>query len=52
ADECDTFDSDVDDEPTAQSIFMTDLSSAGPTNQEADPSNASVLSEVHDLENA
>ncbi|GJV53549.1 hypothetical protein Tco_1449290 [Tanacetum coccineum] len=27
ADECDTFDSDVDDQPTAQSIFMANLSS-------------------------
>nr|GEY52408.1 hypothetical protein [Tanacetum cinerariifolium] len=52
ADECDAFDSDVDDEPTAQSIFMANLSSAGPTNQQAGPSNASILSEVHDLENA
>nr|GEU99774.1 integrase, catalytic region, zinc finger, CCHC-type, peptidase aspartic, catalytic [Tanacetum cinerariifolium] len=52
ADECDAFDSDVDDEPTAQSIFMANLSSAGPTNQQAVPSNASILSEVHDLENA
>nr|GEY65752.1 hypothetical protein [Tanacetum cinerariifolium] len=52
ADECNAFDSDVDDEPTAQSIFMANLSSAGPTNQQADPSNASILSEVHDLENA
>ncbi|GJZ31080.1 retrovirus-related pol polyprotein from transposon TNT 1-94 [Tanacetum coccineum] len=32
ADECDAFDSDVDDEPTAQSIFMANLSSVGPTN--------------------
>nr|GEW28239.1 putative zinc finger, CCHC-type [Tanacetum cinerariifolium] len=52
ADECDAFDSDVDDEPTAQSIFMANLSSAGPTNQQVGPSNASILSEVHDLENA
>ncbi|GJU08237.1 retrovirus-related pol polyprotein from transposon TNT 1-94 [Tanacetum coccineum] len=29
ADECDAFDSDVDDEPTAQSIFMANLSSVG-----------------------
>ncbi|GJV09276.1 retrovirus-related pol polyprotein from transposon TNT 1-94 [Tanacetum coccineum] len=50
ADECDAFDSDVDDEPTAQSIFMANLSSARPTNMQADPSNASILSEVHDLE--
>ncbi|GKC52484.1 retrovirus-related pol polyprotein from transposon TNT 1-94, partial [Tanacetum coccineum] len=29
ADECDAFDSHVDDEPTAQSIFMANLSSVG-----------------------
>ncbi|GJT75101.1 retrovirus-related pol polyprotein from transposon TNT 1-94 [Tanacetum coccineum] len=51
ADECDTFDSDVDDEPTAQTIFMANLSSAGSANQQAGPSNASILSEVHTLEN-
>nr|GEY13936.1 retrovirus-related Pol polyprotein from transposon TNT 1-94 [Tanacetum cinerariifolium] len=44
ADKCDAFDSDVDDEPTAQSIFMANLSSAEPTNQQAGPSNASILS--------
>ncbi|GKA62569.1 hypothetical protein Tco_0762088, partial [Tanacetum coccineum] len=32
ADECDAFDSDVDDEPTAQSIFMANLSSVGSAN--------------------
>ncbi|GJX53140.1 retrovirus-related pol polyprotein from transposon TNT 1-94 [Tanacetum coccineum] len=52
ADECDAFDSDVDDEPNAQSIFMANLSSAGPANLQAGPSNASILSEVHILENA
>ncbi|GJR21805.1 hypothetical protein Tco_0970332 [Tanacetum coccineum] len=52
ADECDAFDSDVDDEPTAQSIFMANLSSAEPANLQAGPSNASILSEVHILENA
>ncbi|GKA68038.1 integrase, catalytic region, zinc finger, CCHC-type containing protein [Tanacetum coccineum] len=51
ADECDAFDSDVDDEPTAQSIFMANLSSTRPANLQAGPSNASILSEVHDLEN-
>nr|GEW32567.1 integrase, catalytic region, zinc finger, CCHC-type, peptidase aspartic, catalytic [Tanacetum cinerariifolium] len=51
-DECDAFDSDFDDEPTTPSIFMANLSSAGPSNQQASPSNASILSEVHDLENA
>ncbi|GJZ20212.1 integrase, catalytic region, zinc finger, CCHC-type containing protein [Tanacetum coccineum] len=52
ADECDAFDSDVDDEPTAQTIFMANLSSAGSANPQAGPSNASILSEVHTLENA
>ncbi|GKC80460.1 hypothetical protein Tco_1131234, partial [Tanacetum coccineum] len=52
ANECDAFDSDVDDEPTAQSIFMANLSSAGLANLQAGPSNASTLSEVHILENA
>ncbi|GKB20164.1 integrase, catalytic region, zinc finger, CCHC-type containing protein [Tanacetum coccineum] len=51
ADECDAFDSDVDDEPTTQLIFMANLSSTGPTNLQAGPSNASILSEVHDIEN-
>ncbi|GJW38802.1 retrovirus-related pol polyprotein from transposon TNT 1-94 [Tanacetum coccineum] len=50
--ECDAFDSDVDDEPTAQSIFMDNLSLARLANQQAGPSNASILSEVHILENA
>ncbi|GJT71203.1 retrovirus-related pol polyprotein from transposon TNT 1-94 [Tanacetum coccineum] len=52
ADECDAFDSDVDDEPTAQSIFMANLSSTGLANLQASPSNASILSEAHDLKNA
>ncbi|GKE74721.1 hypothetical protein Tco_1536762 [Tanacetum coccineum] len=52
ANECDAFDSDVDDEPTSQSIFMANLSSAGPANLQAGPSNVSILSKVHDLENA
>ncbi|GJU33742.1 hypothetical protein Tco_1182096 [Tanacetum coccineum] len=46
ANECDTFDSDVDDEPTAQSIFMANLSSVGSANPQAGPSNASILSEA------
>ncbi|GJX00862.1 retrovirus-related pol polyprotein from transposon TNT 1-94 [Tanacetum coccineum] len=52
ADECDAFDSDVDDKPTAQSIFMANLSSAGPANLQAGSSKASTLSEVHIQENA
>ncbi|GKB02348.1 retrovirus-related pol polyprotein from transposon TNT 1-94 [Tanacetum coccineum] len=51
ADECDAFDSDVDDEPTAQSIFIANLSSVGSANPQAGPSNAPILSEVHILEN-
>ncbi|GKA79285.1 hypothetical protein Tco_0785881 [Tanacetum coccineum] len=51
ADECDAFDSDVNDEPTAQSIFMANLSSARPANLQAGPSNASIISEVPILEN-
>ncbi|GJS14029.1 hypothetical protein Tco_0408501 [Tanacetum coccineum] len=47
ADECNALDSDVDDEPTAQSIFMANLSSTGPANLQAGPSNASILSEKH-----
>ncbi|GJT08262.1 hypothetical protein Tco_0842724 [Tanacetum coccineum] len=47
ADECDAFDSDVDDEPTAQSIFMANLSLAGPTNLQASSSDDQYyLSEV------
>ncbi|GJS39214.1 hypothetical protein Tco_0564257 [Tanacetum coccineum] len=34
ADECDAFDSDVADEPTAETISMANLSSAGVTNQD------------------
>ncbi|GJX19453.1 retrovirus-related pol polyprotein from transposon TNT 1-94 [Tanacetum coccineum] len=52
ADECDAFDSDVDDELTAQSIFMANLSSTGLANPQAGLSNASILSEVYILENA
>ncbi|GJR48787.1 hypothetical protein Tco_1316890 [Tanacetum coccineum] len=52
ANECDAFDSDVDDEPTAQTIFMANLSLARSANPQAGPSNASILSEVHTLENA
>ncbi|GJW85899.1 hypothetical protein Tco_0159044 [Tanacetum coccineum] len=52
ADESDAFDSDVDDEPTGQSIFMANLSSVRAANLQDGPSNASILSEVHDLDNA
>ncbi|GKB83795.1 hypothetical protein Tco_0950690, partial [Tanacetum coccineum] len=44
-----TFDADVDNQP---SISMANLSSVGSANPQASPSNASILSEVHILENA
>nr|GEU87947.1 integrase, catalytic region, zinc finger, CCHC-type, peptidase aspartic, catalytic [Tanacetum cinerariifolium] len=38
ADQCDAFDSDVDEAPTAQTMFMANLSSADPVYDEAGPS--------------
>lgn len=46
ADDCDAFNSDVDDEPTVQTIFMANLSSAVSSPQQSGPSNSSVISEV------
>ncbi|GKG24574.1 hypothetical protein Tco_0395202, partial [Tanacetum coccineum] len=37
ADDCDAYDSDVDEAPTVQTIFMANLSSADPVYDEADP---------------
>ncbi|GKE60478.1 hypothetical protein Tco_1510845, partial [Tanacetum coccineum] len=49
ADDCDAFDSDVDEAPTAQTMFMENLSSADPVYDEASPSyNSDILSKVHD----
>nr|GEX19214.1 hypothetical protein [Tanacetum cinerariifolium] len=49
ADDCDTFDSDVDEAPTAQTMFMANLSSAYPVYDEAGSSyDLDILSEVHD----
>ncbi|GJT86743.1 reverse transcriptase domain-containing protein [Tanacetum coccineum] len=49
ADDCDAFDSDVDEAPTAQTMFMANLSSADPVYDEADPSyDSDALSEIHD----
>ncbi|GJZ50210.1 hypothetical protein Tco_0604400 [Tanacetum coccineum] len=49
ADDCDAYDSDVDEAPTAQTMFMANLSSADPVCNEAGPSyDSDVLSEVHD----
>nr|GEX66359.1 UBN2 domain-containing protein [Tanacetum cinerariifolium] len=52
ADDYDAFDSDVDDEPTTQTIFMANLSSTVSSLQQVGRSNASILSEVLNLENA
>nr|GFA79235.1 integrase, catalytic region, zinc finger, CCHC-type, peptidase aspartic, catalytic [Tanacetum cinerariifolium] len=49
ADDCDAFDSNVDEAPMAQTIFMANLSSADPVYDEARPSyDLDILSEVHD----
>nr|GEY30017.1 hypothetical protein [Tanacetum cinerariifolium] len=47
ADDCDAFDSDVDEAPTTQTMFMANLSSADPVTDEARPSyDLDILSEV------
>ncbi|GJZ93511.1 retrovirus-related pol polyprotein from transposon TNT 1-94 [Tanacetum coccineum] len=52
ADECDTFDSDVDEAPTAHTMFMVNLSSAYHVYDEAGLSyDSDILSEVHDHDN-
>nr|GEY82835.1 retrovirus-related Pol polyprotein from transposon TNT 1-94 [Tanacetum cinerariifolium] len=49
ADECDAFDYDVDEAPTAQTLFMVNLSSADPVYDKAGLSyDSDILSEVHD----
>ncbi|GJX72620.1 integrase, catalytic region, zinc finger, CCHC-type containing protein [Tanacetum coccineum] len=49
ADDCDAFDCDVDEAPTAQTMFMANLSSADPDYDEASPSyDSDILSMVHD----
>nr|GEU96452.1 hypothetical protein [Tanacetum cinerariifolium] len=49
ADDCDAFDLDVDEAPTAQTMFMANLSSAYPVTDEAGPSyDSDILSEVQD----
>nr|GEU39766.1 hypothetical protein [Tanacetum cinerariifolium] len=48
ADECDAFDSDVDEAPTAQTMFKANLSSADPVSDEACPSyDSNILSEYN-----
>ncbi|GJZ11572.1 retrovirus-related pol polyprotein from transposon TNT 1-94 [Tanacetum coccineum] len=45
-DDCDAFDSDVDEAPAAQTMFMANLSSADPVYDEAGPSyDSNILSE-------
>nr|GEV33791.1 hypothetical protein [Tanacetum cinerariifolium]GEV40893.1 hypothetical protein [Tanacetum cinerariifolium] len=49
ADDCDAFNSDVDEAPTAQTMFMANLSSSDPVTNEARPSyDSDILSEVQD----
>nr|GEW11207.1 Gag-Pol polyprotein [Tanacetum cinerariifolium] len=49
ADDCDTFDSDVDEAPMVQTMFMANLSSADPVYDEAGPLyDSNILSEIHD----
>ncbi|GKB17440.1 hypothetical protein Tco_0851363 [Tanacetum coccineum] len=46
ADDCDAFDSDVDEAPTVQTMFMANLSSVDPVYDEASPSyDSDILSE-------
>ncbi|GJZ57971.1 integrase, catalytic region, zinc finger, CCHC-type containing protein [Tanacetum coccineum] len=48
ADDRDAFDSDVDEAPTAQTMFMVNLSSVDPVYDEAGPSyDSDILSKVH-----
>nr|GEW10949.1 integrase, catalytic region, zinc finger, CCHC-type, peptidase aspartic, catalytic [Tanacetum cinerariifolium] len=48
ADDCDAFDSDIDEAPTAQTMFMTNLSSVDPVYDEA----VSRFSDIHEELNA
>ncbi|GJU53231.1 hypothetical protein Tco_1226945 [Tanacetum coccineum] len=52
ADQCNAFDSDVDETLTAQTMFMANLSSADPICNEASPLyDSDILSEVQDHDN-
>nr|GFC79209.1 hypothetical protein [Tanacetum cinerariifolium] len=52
ANECDAFDSDVDEASTTHTMFMANLSSAYPVYDKAGPSyNSDILPEVHDHDN-
>nr|GEY06285.1 integrase, catalytic region, zinc finger, CCHC-type, peptidase aspartic, catalytic [Tanacetum cinerariifolium] len=49
ANDCDAFDSDVDEAATTQTMFMANLSSADPVNDEARPSyDSDILTKVQD----
>ncbi|GJT67059.1 retrovirus-related pol polyprotein from transposon TNT 1-94 [Tanacetum coccineum] len=49
ADDCDAFDSNVDEAPMAQTMFMANLSSVYPVYDKVGPSyDSDILSEVHD----
>ncbi|GJV06254.1 hypothetical protein Tco_1343910 [Tanacetum coccineum] len=53
ADQCVAFYSDVDEAPTAYTMFMANLSSAGPIYDEAGPSyDSDIISEVQDHDNS
>ncbi|GKF20641.1 hypothetical protein Tco_0069279 [Tanacetum coccineum] len=52
ADDCDAFDSDVDEAPTVQTMFMENLSSADLVYDKASPSyDSDIISEVPDHDN-
>ncbi|GJS81087.1 hypothetical protein Tco_0747628 [Tanacetum coccineum] len=52
ADDCDAFDFDVDEAPTAQTMFMANLSSPDPVYDDASPSyDLDILSKVPDHDN-
>nr|GEX83994.1 hypothetical protein [Tanacetum cinerariifolium] len=52
ADDCDAFNSDVDEAPTTQTMFMANLSSIDPVYDEASPSyDSDILSKVPDHDN-
>ncbi|GJY98421.1 hypothetical protein Tco_0515331 [Tanacetum coccineum] len=52
ADQCNAFDSNVDEAPTAQTMFMANLSSADPIYDKVGPSyDLEILSEVQDHDN-
>nr|GEV48002.1 integrase, catalytic region, zinc finger, CCHC-type, peptidase aspartic, catalytic [Tanacetum cinerariifolium] len=52
ADQCDAFDSDVDEDPTAQTMFMENISSAGPIYDEVGLAyDLNILSKVQDHDN-